>query len=88
MIIRQPQLKAARRHAQRVGQQLGDMLDNGHDGEDGEVIERLLTAWARFIDQFGDPNTGDVVARTYVAEGFRRAISGYRNPTLELMILS
>ena len=74
MLIKQPQLKAARRHAQRVGEQVGDALDNGHDGERGEVVDRLLDAWHMFITQFGDP-VSDPVVHGYVAEGFRIGIS-------------
>lgn len=85
MIIKAPQLKAARRHAQRVGTQIGNVLDNGHDGVDGEVVERLLHSWAAFIDQFS-LEVGDTVARDYIAEGFRIGISGV-NPRLELVLL-
>lgn len=75
MIIRQPQLKAARRHAQRVGEQVGDALDNGHDGVNGVVVERLLATWTVFIAQFGDDEALDSVARDYVAGGFRAGVA-------------
>lgn len=86
MIIKAHQLKAARRHAQRLGVQIGNALDNGHDGENGEAVERLLQAWTTFIDQFGNPHTGDVVARDYVSDGFRAGVSGV-NPQLELVVM-
>jgi hypothetical protein len=73
MMIKAPQLKVARRHAQRMGKQISEMLDNDHDGLDGDVVERLLSAWATFVDQFGDSLDP---ARTYVADGFREGISG------------
>ncbi len=85
MIIKAPQLKAARRHAQRVGEQIGNILDNGHDGGDGDVVERLLNSWAAFVGQFGDPAAGDTVAISYIAEGFRAGVSGV-NPRLHLAL--
>lgn len=76
MIIRAAQLKVARRHAERLGQQIGDALDNGHNGADGQIVERLLVAWQAFIDQFQDPESGDTVAATHIAESFRRGLGG------------
>ena len=84
MIIRAPQLKAAWQHAKLMGEQIGGALDNGHDGENGEVVELLLAAWEAYIQQFGD--TLDP-ARTYVADGFRVGISKV-NPRLELVVTS
>jgi hypothetical protein len=86
VLIKGPHLKAARRHAQRLGSQISNALDNGHDGENGDAVERLLRAWAEFIDQFGDTATGDTVARDYVSEGFRVGVSGV-NPHLELVLV-
>lgn len=85
MIIRATHLKSARRHAQRLGEQIGEALDGNVLDVTDNTVELLLAAWAAFINQFGDPDAGDVVARDYIAEGFRIGVSGV-NPHLELVI--
>lgn len=86
MIITGPQLRAARRHAQRMGTQIGDMLDNDHDGDGGEHVEVLLNTWRMFIDQFQDPTTGDTVAAQHVAESFREGVSKTQSPGLKIIL--
>lgn len=74
-MIKQPQLRAARRHARRLGEQIGQALDGNAPYVTGDVVELLLSAWAEFIDQFGSDVDGDTVARDHVAESFRLGIS-------------
>ena len=82
-VIRAPQLKAARRYARRLGEQIGSTLDNGHDGHGGVTVEALLAAWANFIAQFSELD--EQIARDYVADGFRIGVSGV-SPHHELLI--
>jgi len=82
MIIKAPQLKAARRYARRLGEQIGSTLDSGHDRYDGVTVEALHTAWANFIAQFSEPD--EQIVRDYVIEGFRIGINGV-SPHLEMI---
>jgi hypothetical protein len=72
-VIRRPQLKAARRHAEELGKQVGGMLRYGHEGENGEAIQPVLRAWREFLNQFGSDD--DPVIRDYIADSFRLGVS-------------
>lgn len=65
MIIKREQIKAARRHAYRMGFQIAQVTDP-------QVREQLVAAWGAFLSEFGDPFTDvdNVVIRNTLADEY------------------